>query len=125
MDIYIAIDDTKGRCVMARRRFEAGEVIEICPVIVIPNNQLQHLDKTILYDYYFNWNENDAAIALGYGSIYNHSITPNASYATYYEDALLHINAHKTIEAHTEIVINYNHDVDDTQKVWFQKDPIK
>ncbi len=120
MDIYITIDPTKGRCVMASRAYIAGEVIEICPVIVVPNEELKHLDLTCLYDYYFNWNEKDAAIALGYGSIYNHSTTPNAAYLTYYDEKLIHIIAYKHINANTEILINYNHDVANTQPVWFQ-----
>ena len=31
------------------------------------------LDETNLYNYYFTWQDQAAAIALGYGSLYNHS----------------------------------------------------
>lgn len=121
MDIYLVNQKLKGRCVYAKRAFEVGEIIEICPVVVIPKNQIQFLDKTVLYDYYFIWNENDAAIALGYGSIYNHSTKPNARYETFYDNGLIHIISYTYIEPHTEICINYNHDVDNTSKVWFEK----
>lgn len=121
MDLYILDDAHKGRGVYALRDYAIGELIEICPVLVIPAAQLPHLDQTTLYDYYFLWNENDAAIALGYGSIYNHSTAPNARYETYYEDRLIHFYAHKPIQAHEEILVNYNHDVDDTSRVWFEK----
>lgn len=121
MDLYILDDAIKGRGVYARRDYAIGELIEICPVLVIPETQLPHLDQTMLYDYYFLWNEKDAAIALGYGSIYNHSTTPNARYETFYEDRLIKFYAYRAIHTHQEILVNYNHDVDDMSKVWFEK----
>ena len=38
------------------------------------------LAETVLKDYCFNWAEGKVALALGYGSIYNHSYRPNARY---------------------------------------------
>jgi len=121
MDLYLLQHEIKGRCVYAKRDFEVGELLEICPVIVIPHRELVYLDKTVLYDYYFIWNENDAAIALGYGSLYNHSTCPNARYETYYDDGYIHFIAAQYIAAHTEILVNYNHAMQDKSKVWFEQ----
>ena len=59
----------KGRGVFAQKYFKKGEVIETCPVIVLPAEEIDALELTQLYNYYFAWGpeSKDAAIALGYG----------------------------------------------------------
>ena len=91
-----------------------GQVIEICPVLVLPPKDRTLIDKSALYDYYFLWGNDheETGIVLGFGSLYNHDYTPNAIYETYYEEK---------IPANTEITINYNHDPNDQTKVWFEK----
>src|SRR5215510_7233956 len=71
----------RGRLVFARRKIAAGEVIERAPVIVAPKRQWPAIKRTILEDYAFDWGEynEQAVIALGYVSIYNHSYLPNAT----------------------------------------------
>ena len=63
--------------------------IELCPVVVIPPHEIETIDKTVIYNYYFLWQNNQAAIALGYGSLYNHSYDPNAEYIMDYEGQIL------------------------------------
>ena len=65
-----------GLGVFATRAFAAGEVIERCPMVVVPAAECPLLDETNLYNYYFTWQDQAAAIALGYGSLYNHSPHP-------------------------------------------------
>ena len=58
------------------------------------------------------------AIALGFGSLYNHSYTPNACY----EDVSGHMKnyiAIRDIQAGEEVTINYNGDANSTEPVWF------
>jgi hypothetical protein len=47
-------------------------------VIVFPPDEWQYVEKTQLYNYCYGWGENNdaAAVALGFGSIYNHSYQP-------------------------------------------------
>ena len=45
----------KGRGVFAQRNFKEGEVIETCPVIVLPAEEIDALELTQLYSYYFAW----------------------------------------------------------------------
>lgn len=111
----------KGRGVFAQRHIKRGEVIETCPVIVLPAEEIESLELTELYNYYFAWgpDSKDAAIALGYGSLYNHSYAPNARYCKDFENNLLKYVCIRDIQEDEEITINYNCDPEDTTPVWF------
>lgn len=111
----------KGRGVFAQQNFKKGEVIETCPVIVLPAEDIDSLELTELYNYYFAWgpDSKDAAIALGYGSLYNHSYNPNARYYKDFENGLLKYVCIRDIQKGEEITINYNCDPEDKTPVWF------
>lgn len=122
-NIYVADAPGKGRGVFAAHAIKKGEIIEVCPVLVSSELDRQHIDKTNLYDYYFIWGEeqNKIALALGYGSLYNHSYNPNAVYEADYERNTLTFICYTDIEANDEITVNYNCDADDDTPVWFDK----
>ena len=121
--LSISVKDShgKGRGVFAQRNFKRGEVIETCPVIVLPPEEIDSLELTQLYNYYFSWgpDSKDAAIALGYGSLYNHSYSPNARYYKDFENSLLRYICIRDIQKDEEITINYNCDPEDKTPVWF------
>jgi len=100
----------KGRGVVAQRHFEPGETVEQMPVIVIPQDEVPIIRKSRLANYYFEWGEDckQGAIALGYGSLYNHSYTPNARYEFREDDESLEFIALSEIRPGEEITINYN-----------------
>ncbi|MFT5165619.1 MAG: SET domain-containing protein [Saprospiraceae bacterium] len=120
--LYIAPSDIDDRGVFSSQPIPKSSIIEICGVIVIPGDEMEYLKKTVLYNYYFDWNEESqsGAIALGYGSLYNHSYEPNTEYVLDYESNTLAFHALRDIEAGEEITINYNGDPDDQDKVWFE-----
>lgn len=122
--LYIQEISPNYRGVFCSQLIKNGDLIETCPVIVIPKTQVSRVDKTVLYDYYFIWGEqsNEAALALGYGSLYNHSTNANAVYVVNFIDREIYFLAVKDIDANTEITVNYNGTPDDTAKVWFEKD---
>lgn len=124
MELYIKDTDKKGRGVFCTEDIPADTMIEICPVIVCPPQDRKLIDESYLYNYYFLWEDDHAstAIALGYGSLYNHSYQPNARYETYYEEQVIKFIAIKDIPAHTEITVNYNYDSDDQTPVWFDEE---
>lgn len=95
---------------MAQRPFGEGEIIERPPVIVIPAAEAPTIRATRLAGYFFEWGEDcrQAAIALGYGSLYNHSYAPNARYVFQEADECLEFVALRAIAAGEEITINYN-----------------
>jgi uncharacterized protein len=100
----------KGRGVVAQRHFEPGETVEQMPVIVVPQAEVSLIRQTRLANYYFEWGEDckQGAIALGYGSLYNHSYTPNARYEFREENESLEFIALCEIRPGEEITINYN-----------------
>lgn len=110
--IYLSISSIPkaGRGVFAKRTILANELIEICPVILIPNTQVQHVRYTELFNYYFSWGEQreHAAIALGYGSLYNHSYDPNATYIKKLPENTIEFVALRPIQKDSEILVNYN-----------------
>lgn len=101
-----------GRGVFTTRAFAPGDIIELCPIIVIPKEELSLLDRTVLYNYYFLWENDRAAIVLGFGSLYNHSSNPNAMYEKNVEKGLMIFKCISSIEKDEEITISYH-------KVWF------
>jgi SET domain-containing protein len=104
--IEVHESDIGGRGVFARTRIAAGSLIETCPVLRVPNDELSHLDKTGVYNYYFAWGD-DGGIALGFGSLYNHSSEPNARYEKHMDCDELEIFALGEIAAGDEITLNY------------------
>ncbi|MBP7821735.1 MAG: SET domain-containing protein-lysine N-methyltransferase [Saprospiraceae bacterium] len=126
-DIYFGPSPLGGRGVFTNRDIEEGEIIEICPVIVIPKHEVKLIHKSFLHDYYFYWGEegNKCAIALGYGSLYNHDYDPNAMYKMDFENDLLEIYALRKIKSGDEITITYNGDENDKSPVWFHQPDYK
>jgi len=108
INLQIQQTKNKGRGVFTTAAISVNQIIEICPVILIPKAELVFLDETYLYNYYFLWNENkDAAIALGYGSLYNHSEKPNATFLIQNETNSIIIKSISTVKIGEEITIDY------------------
>ena len=119
--LYIADSDGRGRGVFTAHEVHEGDLIEICPTIMIPAEQLALIDQTILYDYYFLWpgDEGLSCLALGYGSIYNHAELPNASITFDLSEFTIIVMAIKDIEAGGEIFLNYQGEVENPPDLWF------
>lgn len=108
----------KGRGVFALRAFSPGELIETCPVIVIPQRDLKMIDATSLFAYYFGWSDG-GAIAAGGGSFYNHSDEPNAQYERHHDRQTIVFLAVSAIKPDEEITIRYSTGGAET-KLWFE-----
>jgi hypothetical protein len=80
--LTIASSHNRGRGVFTTAPIPAHTNIEIAPVIVVDAKGREKLEQTLLYDYIFEWGADtkNAAVALGYISIYNHSNEPNCRY---------------------------------------------
>ena len=119
--VRIGTAEHRGRAMFARRKFLKGELIERAPVIALSQKQWPFAQKTILSDYAFDWGENDeqAAIALGYVSIYNHSYSPNAQLEELLDELMMEVVAIRDIEPDEEITINYNGDPEKQDALWF------
>ncbi len=108
----------KGRGVFARRPIEEGEVIETCPVLILPASSIEDFSDG-LGAYVFEWGRGRLALALGYGSLYNHSYRPNARYADLADRTKL-FTAIRDIAAGEEITVNYNGEPGDRTPVGFE-----
>jgi SET domain-containing protein len=108
-----------NRGVFATQDIAKGELIHEAPVIPYPNEDHEHIEKTILADYVFNYGSNHSAILLGYGSLLNHSYTPNATYELNFDTHTVAFYAYTDIKAGDEILINYNGDEDCDDPLWF------
>lgn len=119
--LYILNNEDRGRCVFTSVDIQEGDTIEICPIIKIPSSQLPIIHKTVLHDYYFLWGDqmDECALALGFGSLYNHEIFANADFILDIENNTIDIIAISYIPAHTEITINYHGESGDDTPLWF------
>jgi SET domain-containing protein len=113
--LYIDINPKKGRGVFTDSLIPSGAVIERCPVIEIPAEDRPKIDASVLYDYCYDWGPglNVGAVALGYGSLYNHSHRPNARYFKKPAERVIEYVALRDIQPGEEIETNYNGDPND------------
>ncbi|MGD1003077.1 MAG: SET domain-containing protein [Minisyncoccia bacterium] len=112
-----------GRGVFANEDIAKGEIIERCPVVVVKEEETSLLRKSELINYYFIWGEDKKAVAicLGFGSLYNHSYEPNATYEKLIDDDMIKFIAIKDIKKNEEITVNYNYgDPDDKKPLWIK-----
>jgi hypothetical protein len=112
----------KGLGVFASKDFENGDLIESCPVLVFDTKGRKHLEKTQLAHYIYPWRSTrGAALVLGYGSIYNHSFSPNADWKQNFKTQSMVFRAIKNIKKGEEITVNYNSEPDDNTPIdWFE-----
>jgi len=121
MKIEVKKSQISGNGVFATTQILKDELIEVSNLIILEHNEIKFIDKTKLYNYYFSWPNNTAALALGFGSIYNHSYTPNCKYKKDLKNKTLGFYAIKKIKKGDEILVNYNGNPNCTEKVWFDK----
>ena len=113
-----------GRGVFARCDIKKGELIERCPIIKVSRHDTSNLSESILvtYFFYFGKDKEQLAVALGFGSIYNHSYQPNATYKIKQKEETIDFVAIKGIEKGDEITVNYNYgNPKDKTPMWFEE----
>lgn len=122
LSLYIDHSEGKGRGVFTNEAIDAGDVIEIAPVIVMSAQDRTHLDATLLHDYIFEWgaDRSQCAMALGWIPIYNHSSDANCEYFMDFEEDAMFLKAVRAIAPGEELTINYNGEVNDAKPVWFE-----
>jgi SET domain-containing protein len=107
--IEIKVSPGKGMGVFAVEPIKEGEVIEECHLVKLPTKKWE--TSSLLIDYRFcypmgeNWEE--YVLALGYGSIYNHSDTNNAMWRNHPTYKAFQFYALRDIEPGEEICVNY------------------
>lgn len=121
--LFIGHSEGRGRGVFTGEDIHKDDIIEICPIIVIPKKDVKKIHLTILHDYYFIHPNIEGAIyiPLGYGCIYNHSSNENTEVVFDTESNQMQIHCLKNIKAGEEILINYNGDSKEGVEIWFKE----
>ncbi|MEZ5014935.1 MAG: SET domain-containing protein [Chitinophagales bacterium] len=125
--LFVARTPDRGRAVFTSKLIKKGTVIEIAPMIVFGAKDRDIINDTFLYEYYFEWGKKGkkGALALGFGSLYNHSYAPNAKYDPDFDLNVLEFEAIRDIKPGEEITVNYNLDPEDDTPVWWEREKIK
>ncbi|CAH0999253.1 hypothetical protein LEM8419_00550 [Neolewinella maritima] len=116
--LYLRPSPLGQRGVYTAAAISAGSVVELAPVIVLTAAERTVIHDTLLHDYYFIWDGDGAALALGYGSLYNHGPDPNLDYEMDYDFAQIRFTALRDISAGEELLIDYMAG-DDREGLWF------
>ncbi len=119
--LVVAPSDKRGRGIFASEKIPSHTVIEISPVLVLSEKDRKLVEKTLLFDYIFEWGDKrkKACIALGYLSLYNHAYNANCDYEMDFTTNLMSIKTVRIIKKGEELFINYNAVADDATPIWF------
>ncbi|KAL1715430.1 hypothetical protein EV715DRAFT_207529 [Schizophyllum commune] len=104
----------KGRGVHAAREIPSQTLLEISPVLLFDREEYaEHGRHTLLDHYTFVWKDGRMALALGLGSLFNHSGAPNVSYVLEPLTESIRYTTTRRILSGEELCIFYGH------KLWF------
>lgn len=118
----VTIKDAKdmGRGVFALENIKKGEVIEVAPILVLKHEDFIETRWNLLFEYYF-WMDKEVVLALGYASIYNHSMDPNAEYKMNIKNKSISFTAIKDIKKGDQIFFNYKGSSSSKAPLWFER----
>lgn len=109
--VYVKKSDIpeSGRGVFTKVNLKKGETVEECPIIEIPKHNLSSLNESnlVTYVFFFGRNKEKAALALGFGSLYNHSDNPNIAFEIKPSQETIEFTALEDIKKDGELTINY------------------
>ena len=114
-----------GRGVFATDNIKKGEVIEVAPTIILTFQDFVDTKWNLLFEYYF-WLDKEVVLALGYASLYNHSLNNhNAKYKMNVDKRSIKFTAIKDIKKGEEIFFNYKGTSSSKAPLWFERDTEK
>jgi SET domain-containing protein len=90
--------------------------------MILSPKKIEDLAKTELLNYFFGEGGGFdlPAIILGYGSLYNHSYSPNAKFTKNSGEKILRFVATRDIKKGEEILINYKGESKNDHPLWFE-----
>lgn len=109
-----------GKGVFASCDIKKGEVIEVAPILILEFTDFIETRWNLLFEYYF-WLDDFVVLALGYGSLYNHSKDPNCKYEINRKEKTIALTAIKNIKKDEEIYFNYKGASNPKTPFWFEK----
>ena len=109
-----------GKGVFASEDIKKGEIIEVAPILILEFTDFIDTKWNLLFEYYF-WMDDFVVLALGYGSLYNHSKNSNVRYEINSEKKVITFTATKNIKKDEEIYFNYKGSTSSKAPLWFEK----
>ncbi len=112
-----------GKGVFASEAIKKGEIIEVAPILILEFADFVDTKWNLLFEYYF-WLDDYVVLALGYGSLYNHSKEANAKYEIKKDEATITFTAIKDITKDQEIYFDYNGSSSSKAPLWFEREKV-
>jgi hypothetical protein len=106
----IRVTEDRGRGLFALTTIEPRTLVHAAPAIVVTNEEYtKHCKYTIFEDYLYQApNSGSQLLALGDGSLFNHSCNPNIDYRVCLEtQTIFYYTHHKPIQVGEELCIYY------------------
>lgn len=101
-----------GRGVMTTQGIKKHQVVMKVDTIVIPKHQAKHVHNTILDNYVYDSGDGLSLVALGLGSLFNHSSSPSIGYVVKRLNNGRYIIIYKAlrnIKANEQLFIDYGY----------------
>ncbi|KAF9909930.1 hypothetical protein EC991_007733 [Linnemannia zychae] len=97
----------KGRGVTTTVAIPARTIIDISPILLFPSEEYLTYGKYTQLDHYtYRW-RGGMALALGLGSMFNHSNSPNVGFQRDLDNGLIRYSTLREIQAGEELCISY------------------
>ena len=110
--LVVGPSSISGRGVFTTIDLPADIVIHVAPLILLSDDDHEHLTHTALDGYVYDWDDGGVALALGLGSVFNHAHDPNVGYELAPEDhpvfpAFVY-RTERPVRAGEELTIDYS-----------------
>lgn len=106
----VQVFEGMGRGIRAERDFKDGDIVEETPVVVVDPEESKRLNQCILNLYRFGWGPEATCLALGIGSLFNHSKDHNIGYGPNFLKKTMIFRATRDIRKGEQLFINYGYD---------------
>ncbi|KAF9585766.1 hypothetical protein BGW38_000851 [Lunasporangiospora selenospora] len=106
---HLSIQDcgAKGRGVVTKSFIPSRTLVDISPILLFPTEEYNtHGQFTQLDHYTYRW-QGGMALALGLGSMFNHSKYPNVGFQRDFENKMIRYTTLRDIQSGEELCISY------------------
>lgn len=110
-----------GRGIFASEDISEGEIVEIAPILVLQFTDFIETRWNLLFEYYF-WLDDEVVLALGYGSLYNHSKEANTEYKIDIKNKSIAFKTTRAIKQGEELFFNYKGSSSSKAPLWFERE---
>jgi uncharacterized protein len=108
-----------GRGLFATEPIDDDVLLMSAPLLLIPGEQRDALQRTVVDDYVYEWEEDGtAALVLGVSSMCNHAHEPNAYLWLFPDQLTAELWSIRAIGAGEEVTVSYRAEGDD-EPLWF------